>query len=600
MPSEPLHARSPKRRFPFLSLSALSEASLSQAQGFALLALVCLVSLFLFMGDTLFNTRGEPREAVVALSMLQDGNWILPVNNGVDLAYKPPLLHWLVALCSLPLGEVTELTARMPSALALSGMLLGLYAFLAPRRGVHTALLASVLTLTCFEVHRAGLTCRVDMLLAALTVGALLLLYVWHERGRRGVPWWAVLCLSGAFLTKGPVGAALPLAVMVVYGWCQGAPWWRPVLTACWIGALACVLPVAWYVAAWQQGGERFVALVYEENVLRLLGKMSYASHINPWYYHPIMLLAGWVPYTLLAVGALFVVKWRSCPLTTCPWHRLRDWWRSLDSVERFSWLAFGIILVFYCIPKSKRSVYLLPVYPFVGYGMACLCKWLAHEHARLVRGYVWLLAVLAVLLTGVWGLLQVDAVAAVVLQHAGQKAQNVAFVEALRSWPQGVMAWVAVLMPVVAFVAWVRHRRTHRQRMLCAMVVALPLSLHLALDGYYLPRMLNVKSDYYCAQRIKQMVPEGRIYSFRTDVTPGNPMHPFTINFYLGDRIAPYEAFRPAEGYLLAGDADIDAFKERYPQLATSEVMDLQHKSCDDRKMLHFYRFTTLSTAQP
>ena len=71
-------------------------------------------------------------------------------------------------------------------------------------------------------------------------------------------------------------------------------------------------------------------------------------------------------------------------------------------------------------------------------------------------------------------------------------------------------------------------------------------------------------------------------------------------INFYLGDRIAPYEAFRPAEGYLLAGDADIDAFKERYPQLATREVMDLQHKSCDDRKMLHFYRFTTLSTAQP
>ena len=207
---------------------------------------------------------------------------------------------------------------------------------------------------------------------------------------------------------------------------------------------------------------------------------------------------------------------------------------------------------------------------------------------------------VLAVLLTSVWGLLQVDAVAAVVLQHAGQKAQNVAFVEALRSWPQGVMAWVAVLMPVVAFVAWVRHRRTHHPHMLCAMVVALPLSLHLALDGYYLPRMLNVKSDYYCAQRIKQMVPEGRIYSFRTDVTPGNPMHPFTINFYLGDRIVPYEAFRPAEGYLLAGDADIDAFKERYPQLATSEVMDLQHKSCDDRKMLHFYRFTTLSTAQP
>ena len=47
---------------------------------------LCIVTLFLFLGETLFNTRGEPREAVVALSMLQDGNWLLPVNNGVDMA----------------------------------------------------------------------------------------------------------------------------------------------------------------------------------------------------------------------------------------------------------------------------------------------------------------------------------------------------------------------------------------------------------------------------------------------------------------------------------------------------------------------------------
>ena len=49
------------------------------------LVALCVVSLFLFLGQTFFNTRGEPREAVVALSMLQQGNWVLPVNNGVEL-----------------------------------------------------------------------------------------------------------------------------------------------------------------------------------------------------------------------------------------------------------------------------------------------------------------------------------------------------------------------------------------------------------------------------------------------------------------------------------------------------------------------------------
>ena len=85
---------------------------------------LCIVTLFLFLGETLFNTRGEPREAVVALSMLQDGNWVLPVNNGVDMAYKPPFFHWLAALCSLPMGYVNEFTARMPSAIAATVMVM--------------------------------------------------------------------------------------------------------------------------------------------------------------------------------------------------------------------------------------------------------------------------------------------------------------------------------------------------------------------------------------------------------------------------------------------------------------------------------------------
>ncbi|MBQ5826665.1 MAG: hypothetical protein IIW46_04245, partial [Bacteroidaceae bacterium] len=36
-----------------------------------ILCIVCLLSLFLFLGDTFFNTRGEPREAIVAYSMLE-------------------------------------------------------------------------------------------------------------------------------------------------------------------------------------------------------------------------------------------------------------------------------------------------------------------------------------------------------------------------------------------------------------------------------------------------------------------------------------------------------------------------------------------------
>lgn len=79
---------------------------------FWLLAVAATVLLVMFLGVALFNTKGEPREAVVALSMLQSGDWISPINNGVDIAYKPPFFHWCIALCSLPFGKVSEFTAR--------------------------------------------------------------------------------------------------------------------------------------------------------------------------------------------------------------------------------------------------------------------------------------------------------------------------------------------------------------------------------------------------------------------------------------------------------------------------------------------------------
>lgn len=34
--------------------------------------------------------------------------------------------------------------------------------------------------------------------------------------------------------------------------------------------------------------------------------------------------------------------------------------------VMLFTWLGFLLVLLFYCFPSSKRSVYLLPCYPFM------------------------------------------------------------------------------------------------------------------------------------------------------------------------------------------------------------------------------------------
>lgn len=555
------------------------------------LAILCIISLFLFIGEAFFNTRGEPREAVVALSMLQEKNWILPVNNGVELAFKPPLFHWMIAAISFVTGVVTEYTSRMPSALALAVMVLAGYGFYARRRGAEVAFLMGLITLTNFEAHRAGTNCRVDMLLSALMVLALYLLYEWGEKRLKGIPWLGILCLSGAFLTKGPVGMLLPCLVVAVFLWIRGMNFWRIFFSFFGIVLLSCVLPMCWYVAAYQQGGDRFLQLVLEENVLRLLGKMSYESHVNPLYYNFVTVISGYVPYTLLILVSLFFLKYKR--IQSLPrewWTRFKTYIRNMDDARLFSLLSIVIIFVFYCIPKSKRSVYLLPVYPFIAYFLAEYMIYLVRNHRRVIVAFGNIMCGLSVLLFLVFVAVRCGIVPDSIFsgKHA---AENVAFMHALEQVPIG-WKWIVLLLPLLAVGLFFIIKGKERNTSLLYGMVGIVFTIFFALDGFYQPTVLNVKSDKPIAEQIKKIVPQGQIYSYRTDVYVANRTHPFTINFYLGDRIVPFDVFLPDAGFLVVGQSDVEAFKETYPTYEIKHLYDSRHRSCDDHKIIQLYQF--------
>lgn len=584
-----------------------------------LLCIVCLLSLFLFLGDTWFNTRGEPREAIVAYSMLEHGNWILPINNGDEIAFKPPLLHWCIAALSFVTGGISELTARIPSALALSLMTLAVYAFYARRRGVEVALLTALILLGNFEVHRAGMACRVDMLLAALMVGALLALFRWTERSERGIPWMAWLCLSGAALTKGPVGVLLPCAVVGVYMLLRGRTFWYAFwrLALLSVGAL---LPLfAWYYAAYCEphGGERFLNLIYEENVLRLTGRMTYASHINPWPYNVMTVLTGMLPFTLvllllLPAGCRNVARrwagrsrtgrtfgqWFSTVRTWCvnAFGRLR----SMDDARLFTLLCVAGIFLFYCIPKSKRSTYLLPLYPFLAYYVAEGLLWLRDHRTRTLLLFGRVLIGLSVTLTVAYLLLRAGAIPVSLLGSGRHAAENAAYLTALQTVHLSLRDMLAIVTPVAMagyfLICSQRERRRAKPLAWPAAITGMSLAIFFALDGFYLPTVLNIKSDRDVARQISHIQPTGTIYSYRTDIIEANRMHPFTINFYLGDRIIPIDKadVLPAMGLLVTGDDEIENFRRQYPQYDALLLLDSRHRSCDDKKEVKVYAFSS------
>lgn len=550
--------------------------------------IVCVIAVMLtvpFLGLTDFYSKGEPREAVVAYTMVEHGNWILPINNGGDIPYKPPFFHWCIALFSLLQGHVSEFTSRLPSALALVAMSVGGFVFFAKRKNANMALLATLLSLTAFEVHRAGINCRVDMVNTAFMVGALFLMFRWWERGKHTMPWLAILCMSGATLTKGPVGMLLPCAVMGVFMLTQRESLWSTVWRLGLTALLSLVLPLCWYYAAYLQGGDEFLRLVKEENIDRLLGKMAYESHENPFWYNFLTLITGWLPYTLLFVFSLFVLPWKRFSKSG-----FMQSVRRAEPMQVFVWLAFGLILFFYCIPKSKRSVYLLPCYPFMAWLMAQYVVWLVANRLSAVKAYAWLVGVLGVVLSVAFVVLKTGVVPDT-LFHGKHAADNIAMLHALESISVSPSHLLFALLPAAVGVATIMtllKKDDNLRNRVVWLSLSVVVTLFLALDSTFQPAVLNTKADKPLAPQIEQRFDMTKMYSYMS-----SPMlHFFSLNFYLGDRIQQFEKVKPEDGVLMIPEDDVEEFKKTVGRGYCLQRVWQIRRAVEEKHEVGFYKF--------
>lgn len=550
--------------------------------------IVCVIAVMLtvpFLGLTDFYSKGEPREAVVAYTMVEHGNWILPINNGGDIPYKPPFFHWCIALFSLLQGHVSEFTSRLPSALALVAMSVGGFVFFAKRKNANMALLATLLSLTAFEVHRAGINCRVDMVNTAFMVGALFLMFRWWERGKHTMPWLAILCMSGATLTKGPVGMLLPCAVMGVFMLTQRESLWSTVWRLGLTALLSLVLPLCWYYAAYLQGGDEFLRLVKEENIDRLLGKMAYESHENPFWYNFLTLITGWLPYTLLFVFSLFVLPWKRFSKSG-----FMQSVRRAEPMQVFVWLAFGLILFFYCIPKSKRSVYLLPCYPFMAWLMAQYVVWLVANRLSAVKAYAWLMGVLGVVLSVAFVVLKTGVVPDT-LFHGKHAADNIAMLHALESISVSPSHLLFALLPAAVGVATIMtllKKDDNLRNRAVWLSLSVVVALFLALDSTFQPAVLNTKADKPLVPQIEQRFDMTKMYSYMS-----SPMlHFFSLNFYLGDRIQQFEKVKPEDGVLMIPEDDVEEFKKTVGRGYCLQRVWQIRRAVEEKHEVGFYKF--------
>ena len=339
-----------------------------------------------------FWDEDEPRFAAIARTMLETGDWVVPMYNDTLAVDKPVLMHWCMAACYRLFG-VSEIPARIPSALAALVTALALLragtVWFSPRTGVVAALAWIGCLLVGIESHAA----TPDAILTALTtwmtvLAAESLLGPTSTGSNSTVPRGAspprlpagraalIGALGGlAVLCKGPVGFVGPLAVILPWvtalAWQAGrdpsASVGRQMLAAirAGLGAVAFIRPVIlilamlavaapWYVAVGlRTNGEWPAGFFLIHNVGRFAAPME--NHSGGIFFHLVAMLVGFYPWSCFLPFSIVVATWRATRADTPAPER-----RGLGL--GLLWLSVWVGA--FSLAATKLPNYVLPAYP--------------------------------------------------------------------------------------------------------------------------------------------------------------------------------------------------------------------------------------------
>jgi len=556
--------------------------------------LILLISMLLTlpwitMGE--FYVKGEPREATVASYILNTGNWVLPADYADEVAYKPPFMHWFIAAFSLPAGHVTETTARLPSALALIGITMMFFALLYKRKSRSLAALSALILLTSFEMHRSGIEARVDMTLAFFMIGALFSSFRWEEKGLKGYPFLIPLFLGGAALVKGPVGIILPCLVFGIYLLIlQRYSLWEIIYKNIFVALPSLAILLIWYVLAYQQGGTHFLNIVYAENFGRFFGGdsktlgISYdLGHKGPfWYYIPAIIL-GFLPWSFLLIFSAFGISYKGLlkgfkPQKSVFWQKLAG----MDKLTLFSIVSVVVILTFYAIPTSKRSVYIMPAYPFAAYLLTLLFEWALAVKLKFIKwigSIILILSGIVLALQFIFRFVDLSTLAGSLLHDAKTLHDIKTFSVAFQNPTLLAMAmWVMLLTACIG--CWLIRKRKISYTTLFG-IMGLFICFQVYLEASIFPVFKDSNSSRPFAEKIEAKYDlKGNTYVLN-DLTESPNM--YGLNFYTGNHFRNFEKELPAKGYFITGSKMIDKIRMKYAGKYDFEVLDQSDNKYND-----------------
>ncbi|MGO2286430.1 ArnT family glycosyltransferase, partial [Pseudomonas lundensis] len=308
-----------------------------------------LALLLFVLGEHTQATIGfDSRFVLFAQEMLRHGPSVFPTTYGQPYPDYSATSTFLIWLLSVPFGEVTRLTAWLPTAIASATIVTLTWRLVAPhsRQWAVMSVALLLLSMTFITETRAV---SLDQMLAAVSLGVFYLAYAHDHLGapRRHAGVLALLVLG--FALRGPIGLVIPTGMLCAY-FVLGGQWRRMLTTGMQAAALLVVCIGVLLALAWIAGGETFVHEVIRMQVTGRMDGTEGASSVLYYFTSAMGNYALAYPLAALVLAAL-VLSGRKEPDAAL-------------TLVKYCVGAGLIVMIGLSIPQAKKARYLLPMLP--------------------------------------------------------------------------------------------------------------------------------------------------------------------------------------------------------------------------------------------
>jgi len=320
---------------------------------YLLIIILVLFSASIFLvglGEMPLTDPDEVFYAETAKEMLARGELLTPRIFGKPQFEKPPLYYWLVILGFKVFG-VNEFSARIASAIFGIFGVIGVYLLGKLLINKRAAFFAGIVLATSIKYVALARACVTDMALCVLILYAFLFFFYAYlsEGGKLRGYLLSSVFLGLAVLTKGPIGAFLPVVIIGIYlvltkelKKLKEIPFLRGAI-------LFLAVAAPWYFLMYRAHGKEFIDVFFGfHNIVRFLKPEHKLGDV--FYYYVPILIGGFSLWTaFLPLGI---------------WQAFKEKGIRLKKTNLFLIIWFLVIFIFFSLSRTKLPTYIFPLYP--------------------------------------------------------------------------------------------------------------------------------------------------------------------------------------------------------------------------------------------